>query len=378
MKPILRRAFPVTLAVCAGFAGFGAPALLAAASGQASTATAPATRLLGTVTAVNKNTVTIKADDGVESIITMADGAKMLRTKPGQKNLSDATPIQVQDLAVGDRVLARATPAVDGQGYSATVLIAMSHADIAQQQQQEREEWQKNGVGGIVKSVDPATNTITVTSAGSKLLTIHTSPSTTVRRYAPNSIKFDDAKPSTLDQIHPGDQLRARGARSAAGGELTAAAMVVGSFRNIAGTVKDVNASANTITVMDLATKKPVKIQVTPDSQVRKVPSAMAETIAARFKGGAAAHGAHPAAEQGKAPAGEDLTQMLQSAPSIPISALHKGDAVMIVATQGTPEAATAITLLAGVEPMLRASATANVFSASWNLSGNGGEQAAQ
>ncbi|MBV8673702.1 MAG: hypothetical protein JOZ33_09740 [Acidobacteriaceae bacterium] len=70
---------------------------------------------------------------------------------------------------------------------------------------------------------------------------------------------------------------------------------------------------------------------------------------------------------------------MLQRTPTVQLSELHKGDAVMIVATQGTPEAATAVTLLAGVEPILRApsSASQSMFSASWNLGGGGTADAA-
>lgn len=51
----------------------------------------------------------------------------------------------------------------------------------------------------------------------------------------------------------------------------------------------------------------------------------------------------------------------------------------MIVATQGTPEAATAVTLIAGVEPILTApsSASQSMFSASWNLGGGGASEAA-
>lgn len=389
MKTILRRAFPVTLAICGGLV-CAAPSFVAA-NAQAAAAPATATRLLGTVTAIDGNNVTIKTDAGAESVITVGSDTRMLRTEPGQKSLSGATPIHVQDLAVGDRVLARATPAADGKTYTASLLIAMSHTDIAQRQQQEREDWQKNGVGGIVKSVDPAAGVVTITAAGGNdILTIHATPATIVRRYAPNSVQFAQSKPSTLDQIHPGDQLRARGTRT--GGEVTAKAIVVGSFRNIAGTVKSVDKSADTITVTDLATKKPVTIHFTSDSQVRKLPPQMAEMLAARFRrsgntGNDAAEKAasarrastrQPSAGEG-AQQGEQLGQVLQRAPSIQISALHKGDAVMIVATQGTPNAATAITLLAGVEPLLRASASASqgVFSASWNLSGNGGEQAA-
>jgi hypothetical protein len=50
----------------------------------------------------------------------------------------------------------------------------------------------------------------------------------------------------------------------------------------------------------------------------------------------------------------------------------------MIVATAGSPDSATAIRLLAGVEPMLQASASGSqsMFSSSWSLGGGaGGDQ---
>ena len=66
-------------------------------------------------------------------------------------------------------------------------------------------------------------------------------------------------KRSTLQEIQPGDQLRARGDRSADGSELTAEEIVTGAFRNVAGLVNSVDASAGTITVQDLLSKKPVR-----------------------------------------------------------------------------------------------------------------------
>jgi hypothetical protein len=46
----------------------------------------------------------------------------------------------------------------------------------------------------------------------------------------------------------------------------------------------------------------------------------------------------------------------------------------MIVATSGNPDSATAIRLVAGVEPMLQASASGsqNMFSSAWNGLGGG------
>jgi hypothetical protein len=60
------------------------------------------------------------------------------------------------------------------------------------------------------------------------------------------------------------------------------------------------------------------------------------------------------------------------------LSDLNKGDAVMIVAMQGAEDGgATAITLLAGVEPLLEASpkSTQSILSP-WSLSSGGAESA--
>jgi hypothetical protein len=362
-------------------------ALMVSVSATAVYAQAPsAARLIGTVTSVSGDTITLKSDAGVLSTVTVGDSTRILRAEPGQKDLSSAAPIHVQDLAVGDRILVRATPGSSANTYTAQTIIAMKKSDIAQKQQQEREQWQ-HGVGGIVKSVDSAGGTVVVAS-GARTITIHTTPKTVVRRYAQDSVKFDDAKVSTLDQIRPGDQLRARGERTPDGGELTADEIVAGTFRNIAATVVSVNAGTQSITVMDLATKKPVAIRFTPDSQLHRLDAQMAQMIALRLKGGARQGGSgapqpvamHSMPANGQAPEHSgDLQQVIQRAPAIQVTDLHKGDAVMIVATEGSPDSATAITLLAGVEPMLQASTkeSQSLFSSSWSLGGGGDAAAA-
>ena len=149
-------------------------------------------------------------------------------------------------------------------------------------------------------AADLAAGTITISSAGlggNRNILIRTSKTTTARRYAPDSVKFDDARPATLDQIKPGDQLRARGTRSADGNEVTAEEIVFGSFRNIAGTVTSIDAASNSMTVQDAIGKGSVVVKVTPDSQIKKLPSEMAQRIALRLKGGtndASGQGASP------------------------------------------------------------------------------------
>ena len=364
------------------------PAHAARAQTQAQPQAAPV-RIVGSVTAIDGQSVTVKPDTGASVTFTVNDSARILETQPGAKTLAGATPIQLSGISVGDRVLAAVRPAADGSAMTASTLVAMKQADLARHQQAEEADWQRRGVGGLVKTVDAATGTVTIAS-GARVLTIHATPKTIVRRYSPDSIKFAEAQPSALPQIQPGDQLRARGDRSADGSNMTADEIVAGTFRNIAGTVLSIDPAANTVTVRDLATKKPVIIHVTADSQMHKLPEQMAQSLAMRLKhSGNGQAEAHPASETGAASSdhsgdhagwrqsgggqrGGDLSQMLQHTPSVQLSELHKGDAVMIVATAGTPDAATAVTLLAGVEPILTASPSASqsLFSASWNVGG--------
>lgn len=383
---------------------FGVPAAFmpcVVVAQQTAAQPASASRVVGAITAIDGKTITVKTDAGASVMLPVGDGARISRTAPDAKTLAGATPIQLTDLAIGDRVLIAVHPGPDGSTPTATTIISVKQADIAQKQHAEQSDWQRRGVGGVVKSVDAAAGTVTI-AAGARTLTIHVTPKTVVRRYDPASIKFADAKASSLDQIHAGDQLQALGNRS--GDAIEADEIVAGSFRNIAGTVISVDAAAGTITVNDLATKKPMMIHVAADSQLHKLSAETAQTLAARFKSagaGRADSAAAAPAQAGNGPAGNrggansgggsgsgpgsgygqrsgDLSEMLQHAPAIQLSELHKGDAVMIVATEGASETATAVTVLAGVEPILTASASQNMFSASWNLGGGASGEGAQ
>jgi hypothetical protein len=359
---------------------------------------AGAVKFVGTIKAINGRTITLTTDTGSETTVVVQDGARLLRVEPGQKDLKQAAALDLQDLQPGDRILVRGKTSEDGKSLLTGSLIAMKKLDIAEKQAHEREEWQKHGVGGLVSAVDPSTGTITIATAtlgGNKSIVIHTSRDTVLRRYAPNSVKFDDAKTAPIGEIKVGDQLRARGKRSADDAELAADEVVSGSFRNIAGTISSIDSSAAIISVFDLATKKPVAVKITPESQLRKLPPPMAQRIATRLKGTGEGAGSN-ASQSGessapknvseRSPAGRsdtqqgttDFQQVISRIPPASIHDLNKGDAVMIVATSGKQEDETiAITLLAGVEPILEASPRAQSILSPWSLSSGGGEPAA-
>jgi hypothetical protein len=378
----------------------------------------PAT--LGTIKTIAGNSLILTSDAGADVNVDVRDSTKIVRIAPGQKDLKDAQPIALSDLQVGDRILVRGPAPEVGHSFAATSIVAMKKADIADKQARERDEWQKSGVGGLVNSVDAAGGVISVSTPSlreKKTVTVHVSPQTVLRRYAPGSVKFDDAKPAPLAEIRPGDQLRARGEKNTDGTELTASEIVSGNFRNISGTVSSLDPARGTITVHDLTTKKAVTVKITSESQLRKLPAAFAQRIAQRLNGtGASAQnedapgqasnvpaakapapGTTPTgtASAGTPGAGEnrggrefggrargqrgpggpggamDLQQMISRMPASKISDLQKGDAVMLVGTESASSSVTAITLLAGVEPILQGSPNgASSILSPWSLSG--------
>jgi hypothetical protein len=385
------------------------PACFGSPVGQAQVAGQPAVaRRIGAIKAMQGNTITLAPDSGPDVAVTVQPSARILRIAPGERDLKNATPVQLQDLQVGDRVRVRGQASADGASIAALEVIVIPHSDLDARHEQERQDWQKRGLGGLVSAVDPATGTVTISITslgGKKNVAVQTSKNTVFRRYAPDSVKFDDAKPSVLQEIQPGDQLRARGDRSADGSELTAEEIVTGTFRNVAGLVNSVDASAGTIDVQDLLSKKAVQVKITSESQLHKLPPEMAQRIAMRLKGGAppgtagtassstsgsapvAGNGAQPGARSGGMNSGggemggggmrqggaPDFQQMLSRMPAVTIADLHKGDAVLIVTTQGTATGGgTAITLLSGVEPILQAAPNGSqaMMLAPWSLGG--------
>jgi hypothetical protein len=382
------------------------------------------TNLVGAVEAVDSanGQITLHTDDGKTVKITPHEGAKFLRLPPGEKSMAKATPITAHDIGAGDRVLARGELSDDKTALAASTLVVMTKADIAQKQQADQAEWRKRGVAGQVTAVDAKAGEVTIsthTAEGLKPLIIVADAKTAVSRYAPDSVKFADAKPGSLADIKPGDQVRALGVKSDDGTHYVAEEVVSGSFRNVAATVTSIDLAANSMKVMDLTTKKPLLVRVNADSLMRKLPEMLAQRIAMRASGGpggagAAAGagggaanwqgtgagqrpaGAPPAGAPGAAPTGPpgapgsmgngrggDMQQMLEHMPAIKLEDLKPGDAIIVSSTEGAdPGQVTAITLVAGVEPILTAAPAGSQRArmlGSWNLDmdmgGGGGMQ---
>jgi co-chaperonin GroES (HSP10) len=365
---------------------------------QAPASATAATRQIGTVRAISGASITLTTDAGQQVAISMADAARILQLAPGSTDLKTAQTITLADIAVGDRVLVTGKAGDDGGTFAASRVILMKSSDIAQKHELEQADWQKRGTGGIVSSIDAGAGVLTVAD-GTKKIQVNTSSSTKFRRYSGDSVKFEDALPSTLAQIQPGDQLRVRGAKSDDGLSVQAEEVVSGSFKNLAGVITALDVASGTLTLKDLATKKAMTVKITANSSVRALPPQAAAMFAARARGGAgAAGGGRAGAGSGEGAgrgsgggegtggggrsAGGDLSQMVNRLPAGAVSDLKVGEAVMIVASQSDPGSATvtAVTLLSGVEPILAAtpSGTPAMTLSPWNVGGGAPDSGGQ
>ena len=375
-------------------------ALAAAFSAAILLAQSPAASAVGAVTRIDPaaREIVLKTDAGAEVTVTLQATANFRRVAPGETDLRNAPAIAMTDINAGDRVLARGKPSDDQKSFAATLIVVMSKSDIANKQAQERADWDRRGVIGIVTAAGPDQIAITLRGpGGNKPMTIVPAKEAVIRRYAADSVKFADAKLSKIGDIKVGDQVRARGDKSGDGARMTADEIVSGSFRTIAATVNSIDAGENVMRVTNLDGKKAMVVKINPDSVLRKLPPQMAQVLAARNRPpeqGAAAQGSGsgaPAATaenggpggagggrggegRGGRAGGGDLQQMLERTPKITLADLKPGDAIIVSSTEGTaPNQITAINVVAGVEPILTAPGRKDMALGSWTLDMEGG-----
>ncbi len=385
--------------------------------------------VVGTVQAADAatRTLTIKADDGSETKVKVADNARVSQIPPGETSLQKATPAELSAVGVGDRVIARG-PIADGT-LNATLVVLMSKTDIAKKQQQEQMLWATKGVSGMVTAVDKATNMVTINYRGTegvKPMKITIAEKANVKRYAEGSVKYSDAIVSSIADIDVNDQVRALGVKSEDGLAYKADQVISGAFRNIAATIKSIDLTNGIIEVIDLDTKKPLQVKVGKEASLKKLPVMAATMMAMSINGGVGAMGggrgpaaggapggspagmsmrpqpavgvegaggppatagrpgAAPGAGAGgpamggmRRPAGGDMMGMaIDRSPAIQLAELKKDDPLILsVSKTKEPNKVVAITILAGVEPILATPANGSRASqlGTWNLDGGAG-----
>ncbi|MBZ5545418.1 MAG: hypothetical protein LAO07_17350 [Acidobacteriia bacterium] len=344
-------------------------------------------RPIGVVTEIKTGSLTLQTDAGPVLQVPLPEGISVVRVPPGAKDLKAATPITVGEISLGDRVLIRGRVSDDQKSVAATSVVVMAKTDLEKAREAERAEWRR-GIGGVVKAVNPEAKEITISVPNvpptpgtlTHPVVITLQPNAVLLRYAPDSVKFGDARPGTLPEIAVGDQVRALGTKSEDGSRFTAEKLVSGTFRNLGVTVISVDAPHDAVMVKDLASGQPVLVRTNADSRLHRLPPYLALMIASFNSGGTpeggtpgpppavgpgvgGREGAASGAAAGHSPPGggrgngpPDFQQMLERTPPLTLSELKPGEALIVLSTAGAkPAEVTAIAVLAGVEPILAA-----------------------
>ena len=317
-------------------------------------------RFVGTVTGFNVDAaeIVVKPDNGSPVTAKVTSDTISERIEPGAKDLKNAQPAKISDIAIGDRVLVVLMP----DGSMVRRIVVMSATDITKRNEADRADWNKRGLLGVVASKNGNDLTLKMRRMQGEVQAVVTvSDKTIYRRYAPDSVKFADVKASKLDEISVGDQVRARGQKSEDGLKVTAEEIVFGSFQTKAGAVTAVNPDTKEITLKELGSGKPLVVKLTGDSQLKKMPNFGA-------MGGGAPGGAAPAGGRSGAPGagggpmmagrgggGFDLAQMIDRMPPAKFDDVKPGETIIVSSTKGAKsDEITAITLLSNADGLIR------------------------
>ena len=324
---------------------------------------------VGTLTGFRAETaeVEVKPDAGEMVLGKLTTETLAQRIAPGEKDLKKAEAIQVTELAKGDRVLVTLEP----DSPRIRRIVVMSATEIAHRNDSDRMDWQKRGVAGVVAAKNGNQLTLKNKSmAGEVQTTVTFSDRTSIKRYAPDSVKFADAQPGKLADINVGDQVRARGEKSADGLSVAAQDVVFGTFVIAAGTIGSVDLEAKEIKLKELGTNKLLTVKLTADSQIKQM-FAMPAMGGGMPQGGppnggrggmpqggapmAGGPGGPPNGGRGGAPGGFDINQMIDHIPAAKLEDLKPGSTVVITSTKGAKsDQFTAIMVLSNADMLIQ------------------------
>lgn len=321
---------------------------------KAAESTAVQNRMLGEVMTIDAGSkqLSLRTADGKQVIVTVNASTLYSRVPPGEINLEKAVSISFEAIGVGDRVLARGKADEKQQSFAARMLIVMSKSEVAEKHERDRAAWLKRGIAGVITALDPEKKEITLrTGSGANSNAVITAAEGgTFRRYAPDSVKFRDAKLSSFAELKVGDQLRALGEKSADGTRYVAEEVVSGTFRTTGGKITAIDRATGEVKIIDAQTQKPLTVVVIQDSMLRRLSPELV-----KFLQQTGSRSSAPDASGGQPGNQGDLQDRVEKSAVITLAELKPGDAILVSSITGAdPSRITAVLVASGVEEIVK------------------------
>ena len=373
-------------------------------------APSPYTSVQGSITKVDAATkvISVKTDTG-ETTVKYSDQTKLLELPPGEADVKKATPVKAEGISAGDHILAR-VQTKDPTGLPAGTIYINRASDIAKENAAKAQEWQTQAVSGFAESIDIAGKKAMIKVKGAagapdRDVALDLSGPVSYQRFSDKSLEYERAD---LAGVKPGDHVRVLGTKNADVTQIKVTDLAADAIRQIGATVKSVDPATGTISAVDTA-KKPVTINVRPSTKVKALDEQTAQMIArivnpsyqgaGRRGGGGGGEargggrgiggpgGAGPGDDApggkgryarggGRGRGGNQIQNLIDSQPDQKVADLKSGDAI-IVSGPATGDSFTAMMVLSGVDPILRAAPSqgADPLGSGWsNIGGGGGE----
>jgi hypothetical protein len=373
-------------------------------------APSPYTSVQGSITKVDTaaKVLTVKTATA-ETTVRYSDQTRLLELPPGEADVKKATVIKPEAISPGDHILAR-VQTKDPTGLPAGTIYINRASDIAKENAEKAQEWQTQAVSGFAESIDIAGKKAVmkvkgVAGAPDREVALDLSGPVSYQRFSDKSLEYERAD---LAGVKPGDHLRVLGTKNADVTQIKVTDLAADAIRQIGATVKSVDPATGTITATDTS-KKQVTIVVRPTTKVKQLDEQTAQMIArlvnpsyqgggrrgggegrggGRGFGGPGGPGGPGAGAPGGSGAGfagrgagrrgggNQIQRLIDSQPDQKIADLKSGEAI-IVSGPATGDSFTAMMVLSGVDPILRAAPNrgADPLGSGWsNIGGGGGE----
>ena len=313
-------------------------------------------QFVGTVKAVNASAAEVLIQPDKGDAMTLRDsGSTALRVAPGERDLKNASPIRIEEIAPGDRVLVTVEPGT----RDIRRIVVMPSKDIARRDEANRADWDRRGISGVVKNTQDGVIAVAVKGVnGEQNVPVVITPKTIVRRWGPEATRFEDAKTGSVREIHPGDQIRARGDKGPDGSSVIAEEVVSGAFQTRVGSVTSIDSDSGLIRLKDQRSGSEITVKLPSGSQIR-----MMASFGPGGPGGApGAPGQMPSGPppQNGPPPGPtpDINQIVERLPLGEIGDVKPGQTVIVSGAKGAnPDQLTAITLVTNADFLIRMSA---------------------
>ena len=352
----------------------------------------------GEVVSLSDSKIVLKQTDGSTINLQITADSQFKRVQPENPGLKNAVASSLSEIGEGDKIVASGIMADDKKSLPARSVYLMTKADIVKRASAESEEWQKRGVSGRVISLSSNTQEFTIKPPGigaAQNIVISQKDGVSYRRYAPDSIKYEESKPSSFADLKVGDQIRALGDKGGDGTTFKAEKVLSGAFKTVGGTITAIDTAKNEITIKELQTNKIITIAVNQNSSLKQFPEQMAAMMAMRMSGmgGGVQPPAGGGAPSGNAGAmrppqqpgsqtsggqgeggrngmgggrgmggGFNVNDMYDRFPNISLADLKVGDSIAASSSSGADAAKlTAIKLISGVEPFFKIAQMSNM-----------------